>query len=288
MKQIRFRRRALISTTMLAIAVGGAGAGQVRPSTPFQKVMIVVLENTDYAQALKQPFLARLAREGGLLSNFHAVAHPSQPNYVALTAGTAHGVDSNDPVTLAIRHIGDLLEAKGMNWKVYVEDYPGDCFLKKDAGDYVRKHVPFLSFQNIQADRQRCHDRVVNSSELAGDITSDRLPRYSLFIPNTKNDGHDTDVTKADRWLSHTFGPLLRDPRFTRGLLLVVTFDEAGEHDSNNHIYTSLWGEGVRPGSSSDAHYDHYSLLRTIEDRLGLGTLGKNDATATPITGVWE
>lgn len=287
MKKIRFRRRTLM-TTALAIAVVGAGTGQVRAGPPSENVMVVVLENTDYAQALEQPFLARLAREGGLLSNFHAVAHPSQPNYVALTAGTLNGVDSNDPVTLAIRHIGDLLEAKGMSWKAYVEDYPGDCFLKKSSGDYARKHVPFLSFRNIQSDLQRCHDRVVNSSELAGDIASDRLPRYSLYIPNMKNDGHDTDVAKADRWLSHTFGPLLRDPRFTRGLLLVVTFDEASKQDSNNHIYTSLWGAGVRPGSHSDAHYDHYSLLRTIEDRLGLGTLGKNDATATPITGVWK
>lgn len=285
---MRTRCRTLISATALAIASVGAARGQVKRGPPFEKVMIVVLENTDYAEALQQPFMARLAREGGLLSNFHAVAHPSQPNYLALTSGTLNGVDSNDSVTLTARHVGDLLEAKGMSWKVYAEDYPGDCYLNKSAGDYVRKHVPFLSFRNIEADRQRCHDRVVNATELAQDVASGRLPHYSLYIPNTKNDGHDTDVAQADRWLSHTFGPLLRDPRFTRGLLLVVTFDEASQEDGSNHIYTSLWGQGVRPGSNSDARYDHYSLLRTIENGLGLGTLGKNDVTATPITGVWK
>lgn len=249
--------------------------------------MIVVLENADFAEATRQPFLSRLAREGALLSNFHALTHPSQPNYVALTAGTLKGVDSNDPVTLAVRHIGDLVEAKGLNWKAYAEDYPGDCFMKKDSGDYARKHVPFLSFQNIQNDPQRCRERVVNAAELARDIANGRVPNYSLYVPNQKNDGHDTNIAYADRWLAHTFGPLLRDQRFTDKLLLVVTFDEAKD-DGTNHIYTSLWGQNVRPGSTSAAHYDHYSLLRTVEDMLGLGRLGRGDATAPPIVGVWK
>lgn len=279
--------RTVLSATVVAIAALGAGREPVQSDRPFERVMIVVLENTDYEKALEQPFLARLAHEGALLSNSHAVAHPSQPNYVALTAGSPNGVDSDDPVTLAVRHVGDLFEAKGMSWKAYAEDYPGGCYLKERAGDYARKHVPFLSFQNIQSDRQRCLDRVVNASDLAGDIASGHLPQYSLYIPNMKHDGHDTDVATADRWLAHAFGPLLLDPRFTRGMLFVVTFDEADE-DPGNHIYTSLWGESVRPGSKSDARYDHYCLMRTIEDAFGIGTLGKNDAAARPIAGVWK
>ena len=275
-------------TPLLALAATGAGQTPSRAAAAVERGMIVVLENTDFAEATRQPFLGKLAREGALLSNFHAVAHPSQPNYVALTAGTLKGVDSNDPVTLAVRHIGDLVEARGLSWKAYAEDYPGDCFLKEKSGDYARKHVPFLSFQNIQNDPQRCRVRVVNSAELEHDIVSGRLPNYALFVPNQKNDGHDTDIAFADRWLAHTFGPLLRDRRFTSKLLFVVTFDEADKDDGSNHIYTSLWGESVRPGSTSAAHYDHYSLLRTVEDMLGLGRLGRGDATAAPIVGVWK
>ena len=275
-------------TTVLLVAVATlAPIGQQQGRRPFDKVMIVVLENTDYQDAVRQPFLRRLARDGVLLSNYHAITHPSQPNYLALAAGTPSGVTSNDRVTLSVRHIGDLLEAKGLSWKAYAEDYPGDCFLGKEAGDYARKHLPFLSFQNIQADRQRCRDRIVNAAELPRDIASGRVPHYALYVPNAKNDGHDTDVAYADRWLARTFGPLLQDPRFTRGLLLVVTFDES-DNDPANHVYTSLWGAGVRAGVTSDARYDHYSLLRTIEDAFGLGTLGKNDSTATAISAVWN
>lgn len=279
--------RILVSATLLAVSVAAARQRPAASGRSFEKVMIVVLENTDFRDAVRQPFLGRLAREGALLANFHAVAHPSQPNYIALAAGTTRGVRSNSPVTLDYRHIGDLLEAKGMTWKTYAEDYPGNCFLGKEAGDYARKHVPFVSFRNVQANAQRCRSRVVNANQLATDVRQGALPHYSMYVPNQRNDGHDTDVAYADRWLSRTFGPLLQNPQFSQGLLLVVTFDEA-DNEGTNHIYTSLWGPGVRAGSRSDARYDHYSLLRTIEEQLGLGTLGQNDDRATPITGVWK
>jgi hypothetical protein len=81
------------------------------------KVMMVVLENTDYAAALRQPFLASLAARGALLTHFSAEAHPSQPNYIAMIAGSTYGVSSDANVTLNGRHIGNLLEAKGLHGK---------------------------------------------------------------------------------------------------------------------------------------------------------------------------
>lgn len=281
--------RIFCSTALLAVATAGARPLPSQDTASPPRIMIVMLENTNFTEAMQQPFLRRLARDGALLTNFHAMAHPSQPNYVALTAGTLKGAaNTNGPVTLPDRHIGDLLDAKGLSWKAYVEDYPGDCFLKEESGNYARKHVPFLSFQNIQDDQQRCRARVVNAAELDSDIVNGRLPSFSFYVPNLKHDGHNTDVTYADRWLAHRFGPLLKEQRFTDNLLLVVTFDESKDDDTTNHIYTSLWGRNVRPGSTSDARYDHYSLLRTVEDVLGLGRLGQGDATAPAIAGVWQ
>ncbi len=108
-----------------------------------------------------------------------------------------------------------------------------------------------------------------------------------MYIPDNDHNGHDTGVASADRYLERTLGPLLEDRRFTAGLLLVVTFDEDDKkHD--NHIYTALWGDGVAAGSKPATPYTHYSLLRTIEDQLGLGRLGREDEKAAPILGVWR
>jgi hypothetical protein len=251
-------------------------------------MMTVVLENTNYEAALRQPFLASLAGRGALLTHFTAEAHPSQPNYIALISGSTYGVTSDGNVSLDERHIGDLLEAKGLQWKVYAESYPGSCFLGAAAGTYVRKHVPFLSFKNVQQDRARCA-RIVDAAELANDVRDGRLPEYSLYVPDLKNDGHDTGVAYADRWLSATFSPLLSDTRFTSGLLFIVTFDESkGYLFGGNHVATILVGDAVKPGTILGANYDHYSLLRLVEDEFGLGSLGQSDAHAAVITGLRE
>jgi len=44
-------------------------------------------------------------------------------------------------------------------------------------------------------------------------------------------------------------------------------------------------GSQLRP--TSDFPYDHYSLLRTIEEAFELGTLGLEDTKAVPIGGIW-
>jgi Phosphoesterase family len=269
-----------------APAAGPAPGGSVR----FKRVMIVVLENANYDEAIKQPFLASLTRRGASLTQFSGVAHPSQPNYIALISGSTHGVSTDQNVITDARNVGDLLEAKGLRWKVYAEGYPGNCFLGAEADGYVRKHLPFLSFKNIQSNPTRCM-RIVDASELSRDIRAGTLPEYSLYIPDLRNDGHDTGVSHADQWLSATFGPLLQERRFSKDLLLIVTFDEAKSSQSfpsSNYVLTVLLGDSVEPGTRSDEAYNHYSLLRLVEDEFGLGSLGKNDAHAPAITGIWR
>ncbi len=249
--------------------------------------MIVVFENANYRDVLEQPAFDNFARDGALLARFHAETHPSQGNYIAMVAGSTYGVSSDQLVDLDARHIGDLLEAKHRTWKIYLEAYPGGCFLDKASDGYVRKHNPFASFRNIQLNARRCSEHLVNASMLNDDVHVGTLPDFSLYIPDLDNDGHDTGVAYAARWFSRFFGPLRSDPRFMNGLLLIVTFDES-KFFGGNHVFTALYGDGIAPGSSTDARYDHYSILRTVEEVLGIGTLGKFDAMARPITGVWK
>src|SRR5262245_7960618 len=103
---------------LLLFAVAPPAGAESRNAPKFDKVMIVILENANYADAIAQPFMGMFAKEGALLSDFRAVARPSLPNYIALTAGTVAGTTSNDPVSVRVRHIGDLLEARGKTWKV--------------------------------------------------------------------------------------------------------------------------------------------------------------------------
>jgi hypothetical protein len=259
----------------------------VAPGTPsFKRVFVIVLENTGAEQALAQPYLRSLLREGAYLNKFFAISHPSQPNYIAMTSGDTQGVVDNRPVSLKARHLGDLLDDKFMTWRQYAGGYPGRCFLGEVHGTYARKHAPFLSYRNVQNDPARCA-RTVNSAQLDRDIADGKLADYSLYIPDIDEDGHDTGVGFADRWLKVTFGKKFKDPRFMKDMLVVITFDEDdGKH--GNKIYTVLLGDSVIPGARSETRHDFYSLLRTIEDTLGLASLNTNDAKAKPIVGIWK
>ena len=252
----------------------------------FKKIMIVVLENEDFQDAIRQPFLAALAQQGATLNNYYAVTHPSQPNYIALVSGSTHGVTNDSKVVINAKHLGDLLEARGLRWKIYAEQFPGKCFSGNSSGDYARKHVPFISFKNVQDDPMRCA-QIVNADALAKDIETGSLADFSLYVPDLKNDGHDTGIEYADRWLSKTFGPILKNSYFTKDMLFVVTFDE-GSLFGGNRVLTLISGNGVSPGTTSNARYNHYSLLRTIEDEFGLGTLKQEDARAVPVSGIWK
>lgn len=274
----------------LALPRPASAAGTQRPAkasaSAFSKVLVIVLENTDYDKAAAQPFMTGLAARGATLTGYNGVAHPSQPNYVAMIAGDTLGVKDDKSVDLSGRHLGDLLDAKGLSWGVYAEGYPGGCFLGEKSGKYARKHVPFLSFTSVQKNPEKCA-RVQDASALDADAAAGRLPAFSLYVPDLDDDGHDTGVAVADRWLAAFLGPKFDDADFMNGLLVVVTFDESASK-TNSRILTILLGAAVKPGSESAAAYDHYSLLRTIENGLGLGDLGRKDSSAAAIDGVWS
>jgi hypothetical protein len=275
-------KNSVVPALMLALAFPLTASA----SSAFSKVLVIVLENTDFDKAAAQPFMTALAARGATLTGYKGVAHPSQPNYVAMIAGDTLGVKDDKPVDLPGRHLGDLLDAKGLPWAAYAEGYPGGCFLGDKSGKYARKHVPFLSFTSVQKNPARCA-RIQDASAFDTAAAAGRLPAFSLYVPNLDDDGHDTGVAVADQWLAGFLGPRLDDAAFMKGMLVVVTFDESASK-TDSRILTILLGAAIKPGSASAAAYDHYSLLRTIENGLGLGDLGRKDSAAAAIDGVWS
>lgn len=285
--------RAVTTSAILSTVIASFGCGtqakisvlEAQSSPAFSKVMMIVFENTDFQAAMSQPNFSRIAHQGGNLTGIFAETHPSQPNYIAMTGGDTYGVRDDANITIDARNIVDLLESKGKSWKVYAEDLPSVCFLGASSSGYARKHVPFISFKNIQTNAARCA-HIVPATQLQSDIAAGQIPDYSYYVPNIRNDGHDTGVAYADTWLGQTFGPIMGSSTFANNVTLILTFDE-GSRTGNNQIYTSFWGKGVRAGAVDASRYDHYSLLKTIETGMGLGDLGKKDASAPVISGIW-
>jgi hypothetical protein len=253
----------------------------------FKKVVWIVFENTDYDKALKQPDFAHFASQGALLTDMHAAIHPSQGNYISMIAGSTFGIKNDKPVDLSELHLGDLLEKNRMDWRAYAEGYPGNCFLGSNHGMFARKHVPFLSFTNVTTNPERCA-KIEDTGSFQQDLFNDRLPEYSLYIPNMENDGHDSGVDFAGRWLKTHFGNILNAPEKFPDILFVLTFDESSGASQSNQIYTVLIGNQVQKGVKNSQSLTHPALLKMIEDELGLGHLGREDSKAPSVSGIWK
>jgi hypothetical protein len=311
------------AVTMLSFAQNvPAGVSPSGPPKHFDHVLMVVLENQNYESAIRNDLLKSLAQKGAIFTNFGNLYHYSYPNYLAMIAGSDFGIHS--PLFLSDnqrtfnddsehRTIADLLQ-----WKNYAEDYPASPtaakpFLGGRQGRYVRKHVPFLSFRGVQnksfhnvvAVDTHSQDNafVTDIGSFIADPQMHRLPEYMFYSPNLDDDGHDPTsnpqegLKKAADWLrvflttwlhfdDTTWVP--KDEAMKR-TLVIVTFDESEGNNKPERIYTVFLGAMVKPQEIT-APYNHYSVLRTIEDNFGLDPIHKEsgDGTASVIAGIWK
>ena len=241
-----------------------------------------MLENREYNEIIGRPaapYLNALARQSAVAANYHAITHPSLPNYLALTGGSTFGYSGSDCGTCSVSHrnLIDQLEAAHISWKVYVEDLPSACSSAASAGAYVRRHDPFLYYRDVADNPARCRS-IVPTTTLTSDLAAHSLPRFLWLVPNICHDMHSCGTYTGDRYLRGIVPQLLA--QLGPSGLLFVTFDE-GETNSGccgvaagGHVLTLVAGPGARAGVRSMAPYDHYSLLRTIEDLWGLPRLG--------------
>lgn len=257
-----------------------AGAGG------FDHVVMIVEENkpaTDILGKAAAPYINKLAAVSAVANNYQALAHPSLPNYLALTSGTAAGITDDcspgDHCTAAVPSIVDRIEQSGRSWKMYAESMPAPC-TAGNSGKYAVRHNPFMYYPGVTGDRNHCAAHVVPFSQFSADLASAAtLPNYVFISPNLCNDMHDCPVETGDAWLAQQVPRILASPAFaTQKSLLVITWDEGS--DDNNSVGAIFAGPAARKGYQSGAPYSHYSLLHTIEASWGLAPLTENDKGA--------
>ena len=255
-------------------------------------IFIIMEENKPISHIIGNtdaPYSNSLAKHYALASNYYGVAHPSLPNYLALTSGSTDGIasDCNPPSAgciRTVRNIADEIATSGRTWKEYAESMPTPCY-DYNAGEYVTKHNPFVYYSDIINNVARCKAHVVPFSQLRGDLSSVRTtPDFAFITPNLCNDMHDCSIATGDHWLARNVPMILDSKAFTtQNSLLIITWDEGDS--STNHIAAILTGSAVKQGYTSAARYTHYSLLHTIEDQWGLPPLTANDRQAPLMNG---
>jgi hypothetical protein len=220
------------------------------------------MENRSYDQAIAGGYTAQLAASYAAATDYHGITHPSLPNYLAMTSGDTWGITDDGYHPLPAGGIGAQLDAANITWRAYMEGMTGTCF--QSPPPYALKHNPFPYYGN------KCPPQVVPFTQFDSDMAGE-VPRFVWITPDLCNDGHDCSTAVADKWLSQTVPKILSTPAWQQDGLLLITWDE-GE-DAANHVLTLVIQPN--PVAHTSSHpYDHYSLLASIEDRLGVPRLG--------------
>lgn len=267
------------ATSSTGLASSLATSPAIAPGAPRpDHVVVVVMENhsaADISGNGQAPYINALAARGALFTRSFAVAHPSEPNYLALFSGSTQGVTSDAcPLSLTGTNLAAELAQAGGTFAGYSEGLPAVGDPVCSSGTYARKHAPWVNFPSLPT--------TVHQPFTAFPSDFAALPTVSFVIPDLDHDMHDGSVATGDTWLAEQLGPYATWAQ-GHNSMLVLTFDE-DDRSRDNQITTIIVGAHVRAGRY-DEHLDHYRLLATLKALAGLGS--SEPGALQPVTDAW-
>ncbi len=271
------------------------------PASRYQHIFVIVMENSSYDDIISSSHTSRikaLAKQYGLATNYWAITHPSEPNYIAMISGDTFGVrDDNSYKVNAFngQNLATQLEAAGLTWKSYQQSlpYPGYTGETYPIGNqlYASKHNPFMNFLDAwpASQRQATLAHIVPDTQLTADLASGAVPNLSFISPDLCHDMHGAPSCASglklagDNYVGDTVNAIMGSSVWKTGnTAIIVTWDEADVGLSLNapnitsdggHVYTMVITNHGPHGVRDNTPYNHYALLLTIEDAFGLGCL---------------
>ena len=286
---------AALSVSAVALTCGGAATASASTgpcgtlplsSTGYTHVVWIWMENHSYGEIIgspEAPYINGVAGECGLATNYHNVDHPSLPNYIGGTSGLPFAElkrfepDCNPSHKCSTPAQSIFSEVP--SWKAYEESMPSNCD-RRNAGEYAVRHNPPPYYTKLS----ECAVRDVPYTQLSADLANNALPAFSFVTPNLIDDMHDGTIAQGDEWLRSNLPMILNSGEYRSGTVAVfVTWDE-GEGGSANecatnttdvgcHVATIVLSPSTPAGTQSSTLFNHYSLLGSTEQLLGVSPL---------------
>jgi phospholipase C len=286
---------AVLATASAPAAAAAGPCGTVTAASTYSHVIWIWMENHSFGDIIgntsQAPYINAIASECGLATNYHNISHPSLPNYIAGTSGLSGRqikiFDSDCSPSKKCSTAAPSIFGQGETWKAYEESMPANC-APANSGEYAVRHNPPPYYTTLAG----CSTLDVPYSQLATDLTSNALPAFSFITPNLIDDMHDGTIAQGDSWLASNLPVILNSPEYQSGNTAVfITWDEgtggksgedcsANTTDASCQVATIVISPSTPAGSTSATLFNHYSLLGTTEQLLGLPTLGSASSAA--------
>jgi hypothetical protein len=273
------------------------------------------------------PYINSLINTEDYDSNFYALGHPSDPNYFRILGGSDFGIDYNPAGNvITAPNLMQEMDQAGISWAGYAQSMPspGDI---TSSGNYAVDQLPFPQFTYVYDNTPAyLEQHLLPLTDLSTDLQDpNTFPEFTWIAADEDNNGegpidtpsgiaqfiisqftnHQYNVAAADQFVQQEVSAIENSPTWTdpnEKDAIILTFDE-----DNNNLSLGFGNEGnnvpmiVIPNEdavanggmqagpfTTDAYYNQYSLMATIEDSLGLAPLTANDTYATPMNAFWN
>ena len=238
----------------------------------------------------------------------------------ALAATDPQCVGTTVNHTITSQSLADQLTAAGKTWRGYFQSLPPTPSVLVSSGPgangpytykypssavalYASKHNPFINFVGTQG----AVANMVPDTQLATDLATGKLANYSLVVPDQCHDMHGTGgcsttaglIAAGDAYVGSTVSQIMSSHTWREGNnAIVITWDEddfsdsgqlgtgcCGANPGGGHVVTIVITNKGPIHVTDNTAYNHYSLLRSIEDAFGLPHLAHaGDAVVTSMT----
>jgi hypothetical protein len=246
------------------------------PPAAWQHVIWIVFENKSYSEVIgspNAPYINTMAAACGLARQFYAESHPSLPNYIAMTSGGTQGIADDAPPSSHPLSMPNIFSQLGIGgWRSLEDSMPSNCYAG-NSGLYAVRHNPAAYYQPL-ADQCASQDVPLGS-------TADLSAPFTFITPDLCHDMHSspcasdsaTETRTGDRWLAGFLPQLLASSQYKAGSTAIfITWDES-DAATSQRVPTLVISPSTPAGTVSDLVFNHYSMLRTTEEMLGLGLL---------------
>jgi hypothetical protein len=274
-------------------------------------VFLIYMENKgagDIVGSPNAPYINSLINTEGYDSNYYALGHPSDPNYVRVVGGSDFGLDYNPaPPVIDANSLMQEMDQANISWAGYAQSMPtpGDLV---SSGDYSVDELPFAQF-NYVFDNTPAYlqEHLLPLTQLSTDLQNpSSFPEFTWIAANEANNGegpidslqgigqfinsqltdHQYNVEAADQFVQQQISTIENSPTWndpTQHDAIFLTFDEDNNNlslgignEGNNVPMIVIPNGGAESGANgmeagpftTDQYANEYSLMATIEDAL--------------------
>jgi len=279
-----------------------ASSALASTTSVIKHVFVIAMENHDasevYGDTADAPYINNtLIPKYARSTNFNddlALSLPSEPHYVWIEGGTnafsdhtfttdddASKSNSTDSTAHLVTQIKNA--TNGVTWRSYQEGLDsstGSCPIHT-SGFYAAKHDPFVFYQDVSgsppsATNSYCESHHEPYSSFASDLAAGNVATYTFITPDLCHDMHGASgcpdsnlIQQGDEWLSSNLPAIITYANANHGAIFV----EWDEGDKTLVMPFLAIGPGVKAGYTGTVRYNHSSILKSVEEILGLSTL---------------